>query len=349
MNYSIYANGVYVGDTIATVFYGDKVTLNAGDSWGWNPAIEWDNGNKGAQMSYGFMATERTICANVVSQGGRKEPINFHIRLKYVQPNIILNGTVQENKNHIIANDGDIIVLQPFIPTALGNVSYQWSDGSTTPTISLSHLDESVIYTVTITAGGHEETLTYEVFVKGTDTSRIIPQGNYLVHHVATDTYLTDNGLQQPVTFTKCDADNPVANQIWYISTNNKRHSLQSLSDSLSLSVNGTTISNVAKSFYFEGALGVDRYALHSSLGTSAKYWSVTDEGSVDIVSSSSIPDFPFELIPVDSTDAIRIIQNIPDTPNGNQIYDLQGRRLSVISQKGIYIVNGKKYGSVYR
>ncbi len=348
LNYSIYANGVYVGDTIATVFYGDKVTLNAGDSWGWNPVIEWDNGNKGAQATYGFMATERTIRANVVNQGGRREPINFHIRLKYVQPNIILNGMVQENKTHLIATDGDVIVLQPFVPTALGEVRYQWSDGSTTPTISLSNLDESVIYTVTITAGGHEETITYEVFLKDTDTSRIIPQGNYLVHHVATDTYLTDNGLQQPVTFTKCDVDHPVANQIWYISANNKRHSLQSLSDSLSLSANGTTISNVAKSFYFEGALGVDRYAMHYGLGASAKYWTVMDEGSVEIVSSSTIPDFPFELIPVGSPDAIRHIHAVPDSPNDNHIYDLQGRRQSFTSQKGIYIVNGKKYGSVF-
>jgi hypothetical protein len=209
-------------------------------------------------------------------------------------------------------------------------------------------LDESVIYTVTITAGGYEETITYEVFLKGTDTSRIIPQGNYLVHHVATDTYLTDNGLQQPVTFTKCDVDNPVANQIWYISTNNKRHSLQSLSDSLSLSANGTTISNVAKSFYFEGALGVDRYALHFGLGASAKYWTVTDEGSVEFFSSSTIPDFPFELIPVGSPDAIRHIHAVHDSPNDNHIYDLQGRRQSFTSQKGVYIVNGKKYGSVF-
>lgn len=341
VNSAVYANGVLVGDTTATVFYGDKLSLRAGDAAGWYTAVEWDNGSQGSQTSYGTIATGRTIQAYVLSQGERKEVVNFHIRLKYFQPNIIVNGTTHEDTTKMIVTAGSEVTLQPYVPAAVGTVSYVWNNGSKEATLALGAVETSGIYTVTVSWNGHSETVTYEIFVKGNDTSRVIPTGNYLLHHVATDTYLTNNGLQQPVTFTKGDAGTPAANQIWLIETTNKRHSLQSLADGLYLGTTGKSISGVLRSFYFEGAEGIDRYAMHSSAGTSARYWTTTGNGQLTIGTTADLTDFPFELTPVSNLDGIRSLHLSPDH---GSVYDLQGRRWSSPVRKGVYIRNGKKF-----
>ena len=340
LNYSIQANGEQVGDTTATVFYGTKLSFTASDAAGWYPAVVWDNGMSGSQVNYGPITTERTIQAYVLSQGERKEVVNFHIKLKYLQPNIAVNGTLLENTTTIIAAEGDNITLQPYVPTALGKVNYAWSDGSTDATLTLSNIATSAIHTVTISWEGYSETIRYEVFVKGNDTSRVIPSGNYMLRHAATDAYLTCNGLQQPVSFTEGSTENPQQNQIWYINPTSNRHSILSLPDSLSLSLLGSTTSVVLKSFYFEGAEGIERYALHSGTGSSSRYWSVAEDGSVSINTQASITDFPFELIPADASS---IVSTLSTSSAQGHIYDLQGRIVKNPDKKGIYIQNGRK------
>ena len=340
LNYGIYANGTQVGDTAATVFYGTKLSFSAGDAAGWYPAVEWDNGMRGSQMNYGPIATERTIRAYVLSQGERKEAVDFHIHLKYIQPNMVVNGSLLENTTTLVASVGDNITLQPYVPTALGKVNYAWSNGSTDASLTLDNVSTSAILSVNISWEGHSETINYEVFVKGDDTSRIIPSGNYMIRHAATDTYLTCNGLQQPVTFTEGSVDSPQQNQMWYINSSSNRHSLQSLLDSLSLNILGNTSSTVLKPFYFEGAEGIDRYALHSGMGSSARYWSVTENGELSINTQSAVTDFPFELLPVDEASSI---SSLASSPVHIITYDLQGRIVKGPLKKGIYIQNGCK------
>ncbi len=338
---SIYANGELIGDTVVTVFYGDKLTLSASDAAGWWTEVCWDNGQKGNELTLQAVTTERTVRGYIVNQGGRKEMVSYRLKVKYIQPNIEVNGVVKENTSTIIAKSGDAIVLQPHVPVALGAVNYEWSNGSTASTLDLGAIETSGIYTVKVSWEGHSETFIYEIFVKATDSSRIIPTGNYMLHHVATDTYLTNNGLQQPVTFTEGNASAPTANQTWYIETTNKRHSLQSLSDSLSLGTIGKTVAAVLKSFYFEGAEGIDRYALHSSTGTSARYWTATDNGQLSISTTADLTDFPFELIPVNHLNGIKSLNTTTST---NNTYDVQGRRWKTSIHKGIYIRNGRKF-----
>jgi hypothetical protein len=219
-------------------------------------------------------------------------------------------------------------------------VNYAWSNGSTDASLSLGNVSTSAILSVNISWEGHSETINYEVFVKGDDTSRIIPSGNYMIRHAATDTYLTCNGLQQPVTFTEGSVDSPQQNQLWYINSSSNRHSLQSLLDSLSLNILGNTSSTVLKPFYFEGAEGIDRYALHSGMGSSARYWSVTENGELSINTQSAVTDFPFELLPVDEASSI---SSLASSPVHIITYDLQGRIVKGPLKKGIYIQNGCK------
>lgn len=350
---SIYANGELVGDTVATVFYGDKISLTANDTFGWNTAIRWDNGQTGAQANYGRIGTERTIQAYIVSQGERKEPINFHLRLKYLQPCIVYNGTLYQDTTRMVVSAGDDVTLQPYVPTAVGPVSYDWDNGSTSPSLPLGPVETSGVYTVTISWAGHAETITYEVFVKDSDTSRLLTEGNYLVRHVATDSYMTCNGLQQYVTFTEGNPEAPKDGQVWYFSSTNQRYSMQALPDSLGLASSGRCISTGLRIFYWEGALGLERYALRTGTGTSSKYWNVADAMLVS-ATSSKVYDFPFELIPYNIPTGISDIED--DTHSTSPIvYDLQGRRMANGGSpygrlnKGVYIFrspqnrNGRK------
>ena len=333
---SIHANGEQIGDTTATVFYGDKLTLSASDVAGWWTEVCWDNGQKGNELTLQAVTTERTVRGYIVNQGGRKEMVSYRLKVKYIQPDMEVNGTKMKNTSKLMATAGDVVILQPYVPTALGAVSYEWSNGSKEPILNLGAVENSGIYTVTISNGeGNSETISYEIFVKGTDTSRIVPTGNYMMRHVATDTYLTCNALQEFVTFTPGSKDAPTANQTWNISANGKRHMLTSLKDNLYLGTTGRAVSTALAMFYFEGPEGLDRYALHSGIGTSAHYWTVSDEGEINFNSSSKLDDFPYELIPVGMPEGI---QDLHTTGDCKWTYDLQGRRVEKTAKKGIYI-----------
>lgn len=338
-NYSIYANGTYAGDTVATLFYGDELTLNAGDAAGWNPRTVWDNGTVGASASYGNIASERTIQAYVTNQGGRRERVNFHIRLRYSQPNIICNGTTLEDTTHIIAQAGDRIILQPYVPAAVGEVSYQWSDGSTSPTLTIESLAASGIYTVTVTIGDRVESYTYEVLTPSTTAEPIAP-GIYMVRHHATDTYLTCHGKGTTATFTPGDSITPADNQRWIIATKGKGYSLTVLSDSLALSSTGKMTSTAVIPLYLPNAAGVNRYALHSGTGASAKYWDADAEGNVLIEAKNAIDSYPFELLLIEATTDIAPTTGVPH--GESTYYDLMGRKVEHPTQ-GIYIKEGMK------
>ena len=161
-------------------------------------------------------------------------------------------------------------------------VSYQWNDGSTKSTLSLDAVDSSGIYTVTISWANHTETITYEVFIKDTDTSHALPDGNYLICHAATNTLMTGNGLQQPITFAKGSTEEPSEGQVWFVSGSANRYSLQSLPDSLAFNTTGKTGSAVLRSFYLEKALDLDRYAIRSGSGSNSK-----EQGNATMSTSS--------------------------------------------------------------
>lgn len=337
-NYSIYANGTYAGDTVATLFYGDELTLNAGDAAGWNPRTVWDNGTVGASASYGNIGTERTIQAYVTNQGGRREMVNFHIHLRYSQPNIICNGTTLENTTSIIAQAGDRIILQPYVPVAVGEVSYLWSNGSTDPTIIIDNLAASSILSVTIQADGIQETYNYEVYLAHVGSGDIISTGKYMIRHSVTGGFLTNNGSE--LTFTSGDTMQPRDDQTWLIEAKDKRHSIMSVADSLYVSTSGNLTKSARYSFYFDAAVGINRYALHSGTGTLTKYWDADAEGNVLIEVMNDPAGYPLELYLIEAADGIDRVEASSGIPSA--CYDLMGRRVAFPTH-GIYIKDGRK------
>ncbi len=97
----IYVNEVLVGDTAATVAYGAKVRLSVSDAAGWWTTVKWDSGVTGTDMTLGAVASERTIQAYIVSQGGRKELTTFHLHVKSPQPDNIQSYVRQKREDNI--------------------------------------------------------------------------------------------------------------------------------------------------------------------------------------------------------------------------------------------------------
>jgi len=345
--FSIYDGDKWLGDTVATVFYGSQVTLNAGDVAGWNPQVIWNNGQRGHQISSGPIANDRTIQAIVTSQGGRRQLINYHISVRYLQPRVILNGVELSDTTRLIVKSGDKVVLQPYVPNAITGVTYQWSDGSTAATLDLGAIESSGIYTVSININGKTETVVYEVFVKGSETALPITPGYYMLYHINSNRYLTGNGYQQAVTFEHGDSLSPQRNQIWKIERNNaNKHSLTSLADSLALSTMGTTITIAAKMFLFEGAKGINRYAMRSTIGATTEYWTVDSNGNLSVGNYSTLTDYPFLLIPISETLGIEGIESSSDNHASSPVYDLSGKQVkgNQLPRNGIFIQKGKKF-----
>lgn len=337
---AIYANGVWVGDSIATVFYGDKVTLHAGDAAGWNTSIVWDNGQQESDISVGNIASDRHHQAIVTNQGGRKETVNFHIFVRTLRQEIDLDGETLLDSAFILTEAGKEVILRAYVPTSVPNVTYLWSDGSTDAELNLGQVEISGVYTVDVNVNGSLHHLEYEVLVKDADNTYRLPAGNYLLRHVKTDTYMTSYGENQMVRFEKGDNNNPIPSQIWKIDSK-IHYSFQCVADNMGLTTLGTTAPYVVKLFSLDAAKGINRYALSVQVGAKCQYWDLDAAGELDLKASSELTYYPFELIPVDVT---AIQETIIDGVSADDpMYDLSGRRVQGYPKKGFYLSKGRK------
>ncbi len=78
----IYVGETEVGDSVATITYGQKVRLTVNDTAGWSTATRWDNGVTGNEMTLGAVISDRIIQAYIINQGGRKKIVNFRLQVK---------------------------------------------------------------------------------------------------------------------------------------------------------------------------------------------------------------------------------------------------------------------------
>jgi hypothetical protein len=342
---NIYANGEYMGDTEAEVFYGSTVTLNVWNSSGWGAGL-WDNGQTGGSCTLSAVTRDRDVSVIFTNQGGRKSILTFHIKVRTMQPNIDVNNVTNENVTEVIVNSGDNVTLSPYVATALSGGNYEWSDGSSEKTLSLGSVEKTGIYTLHYTLGDIiDETMTFRVFVTETDSKVMVNPDNYLIRHVATDTYLTNNGDSTVSLKPLNEADN---SQKWCITrANSARYDIISLADSLYIKSTGELVERTYRTQRIALAKG-SNYCLF--FNSSNMYWTV-DAATLDInfEGSDQLYSYPFELIPVeyDPTAIKSVSSNSID--NSNDVYNLQGQVVRRNAQNldgltpGIYIINKRK------
>lgn len=294
MNPAITTGGKTISGTSAEVMYGDEVTLSVYGVGGYGNYI-WENGSTDASITLSHLTSDHNISVIFVNQGGRKCKQTFHLTVNGIRPDITVGSTVLTDTINYVAAAGSSIVLTPTPADALDQGTWAWSDGSTEPTLALNDLQTSGDYTVVYThRSGLTFSLTYHIFVSETSTKKITT-GNYYVHHIASDTYLTNTNSSY-AGFAPKNTANPKTQQ-WEISTNSSvaRYWFKSLLDELYLHTNASMTSTTVRSFAFKGAVGSDLLSIYSS----GAFWTVNADGSFGFEAEGP-HSYPFELIPVE-------------------------------------------------
>ena len=345
----------YDGTTAETntidVLYGKTATLSVTPTAGWG-SYKWSTNATTQSITTSAIKKDQDISVTFTNQGGATTMQEFHIHVLMAIPYHTMDETTEDGTD-VVVEQGGSVTLGLTTPSSVIASKVSWSDGTTgSKTLTLENLQTSGEYTAAFTLSGEEYHFTFNVFVKAAETLFIEPE-NYLLRHVATDTYLTANGKGQPVSFESREEGD--SSQLWCLERSTAatpKYGFISLSDTDSLKV--TTAAKLAIStyfpFYLEQAVGTDRIAIHTGSTTSTrKYWDVASDGSVQTSATTTLTAFPFQLIFVGNAVGIESPKNEMD--NRTNIYDLNGRYvtystvdiLGSLKEKGIYIINSKK------
>jgi len=277
------------------------------------------------------------------NQGGAVTEHLFNIRMvpakRYIQT---AEKTVTDSTAVVAA--GSSITLGLDLPSVVRASDVTWSDGSTGATLDVSDLQTSATYTATFTLRGTEHVMPFHILVKPTEASLIEP-GQYLLRHVATDTYLTAQARNQAVTFGPLAPE--LAGQCWCLERSSApKYGFISLAtaDSLKLNSAGKMATAAYYPFFIEQAVGSDRIAIHTSATSKPKYWDVAD-GLVQVTTATTLTAFPFQLVPYSPELAVEGIaadaRHSASTPA--PLFDLSGRRVPTAVRPGIYVSQGRK------
>lgn len=228
----------------------------------------------------------------------------------------------------------------------MGDVRYLWNDGTTDATLTLDGISTSGTYSVTIKNNQTEQDIEYNIYINDESVTNPIEPACYMIRHAGSNTYMTDNGLNKLVTFTEGNPEAPAANQIWEITETSGKYAIKEVGENSGLGTNGKVSFRASGFFYLNKAVGMDRYALYTKVGTSTKYWAMTPDGEADPDTGNKVTDFPFEFIFISAPTGIEEVQEFESSrvQREDVIYDLQGRRVQDVQGSNIYIINGKKY-----
>lgn len=206
------------------------------------------------------------------------------------------NGTTTSD-SIIVVKSGASVTLSLDCNEGWGN--YIWSNGKTSQSITVSNIKKNqTISGCFQNQGGQKTWHTFYIYVNDdeADASRLVPNGDYLIHHLDTDTYLTNNGgkaellpLEESQSFI----------QVWNIEHANTtaKYSIMSLADSLYLRKDGTMNRVKLRTQTATYAQGTDRVLFGNSDNT---YWFVNADRLISFASVSKLYGFPFEIVPVE-------------------------------------------------
>ncbi len=336
------------------VLYGKSVTMSVASTDGWG-TYTWDTGGTTNSLTKSVTAdAEYTV--EFKNQGGAVTSQTFHLHMLPALPYVEIGDGEQLSRTSVVKNEGETVTLGLTLPAIVRPANVSWSDGSTGATLTIDELSNSTTYTATFTLRGKEYTISFDVYVKSSDTTPI-PNGHYVVMDAVSGKYLTCNGNGNIATFepalwdidnnppTLSDFEGSAAPQLWYIDGNStpKYDFCNEIGgETLKLTSTGKASTTAPHPFFITKAAGCDNIAIHSGLSiSSSKYWAVDSDGSIITNASTSLLTFPFRLIPVGESTGISSL-SVSDA-GAEQIYDLSGSRIDRIMHRGVYIVNGKK------
>lgn len=337
-------NGTTLGTDTITVYYGTTVDLSVGASGGWGTCL-WDNGKTTSSITTSALVRDRDFAVNYTNQGGSVSYATIHVMVKKMNVQTIVNDVVKTDTLYVTVKPTDNVVIGPYVPAAVPDVKYQWSDGSSERTLSFTPIETSREYTLNMSIGSEKYTLDYEILVDSGFDAEIIP-GTYLIRNRQFDTYLTNNQIKGEKTvkasLAALESGKPSMRQIWQVSqATNTGYPFQSYQDSLYLNIILSMSSASSTSgFLFRKATGAAYYSLHNTMNY---YMSMTADGSIIMEKQADLPKaFDLELVPYTITTGIQTaIRPVQDATDG-VLYNLSGQRVNA-GYHGAVIMNGKK------
>lgn len=346
------ADGNVLGTTSATVFYGSEIKLNVKcqDGYGYH---YWDNGQygeKASSITFPSVTTDRTVEYYYLNQGGRKCKKTFNVKVASIRPTITVENKILEDSLSVIVRKGVDVTLSATASLYMDNGTYLWDENVSGNTLTIEDIDSSEMHRMVYTrTDGATSELTYMIYVYA-NNDEPVDIGDYLIHHLAYDTYLTNTGDLCPVFLPlSTSVDSPEANQVWNISRAvSARYDIISLLDNRMINAPGELVAKTYKPQRIKPAIGTNCVALYTSYGN---YWNVSKDGEVGF--DTELNSFPFELIKINGEpDGIESMKESDTELSGdNIVYDIAGRRITTLQSslrelnlsKGIYILNGKK------
>ena len=335
----------YAGKTVTgnsmEVMYGSSVTLTVTDGVGWG-TYQWDNGQTTNSITIPQITTDRDIQCYFANQGGRKTLVTFHLSVSKVRPDVVVNDKLIEDTPTVIVEDGDDVVLSPYVPTALAYGTWLWDNGSEEASLPMGKVETSGQHIVEYDLEGEVSKFVYNIYVKeGSD--RLVEIGDYLILHKASGLYLTNRGDSAVLAPIAEDGGEVSKSQVWVIDRlTAARYDFISAADSMYMANDGQMKSRTTRPHRMSFAKGTNSCAIYNA---NSEYWEVNSNNTIVYGATKTLSDYPFELIPAaDGPNGIESVTTDMGTTTNEAIYDISGRRLSGIPAKGFYIKGGKKY-----
>lgn len=313
-----------INGTQVKVLYGNPVTLtiNAAAGWGY---YYWENGETTNTITLPNVTTTRDITAMFIGSGGRKQTATFHIDVVTCRQDITVDNTTYQDTTTVIVEQGANITLTLTPSDYPAGGTFLWDDGTTNPTLNIQNIQTSNTYTADYTVDGQTTTHTYKIYVADTEYRTYQP-GNYYIRHIDTDTYLTNHGDDQEPTFTTLDTDNPTTQQ-WYITNTSTgtTYSFCSLLDGKYLLQTGKMGTSTTKRFRFLGPVGQDNVAILRTTSSTKYYWTIDQQGQIDPTTTTTLTDYPFQLIEAETTHITNTQTHNTTTPVSTVYYTIGG------------------------
>ncbi len=323
------------------VLYGKTATLSVTPDKGWG-TYKWSTGATTQSITTPSITADREFTVTFTNQGAATSQRVFRIHMLPAIPYVAVDGVTTETKE-LVVEAGKTATLGLTLPSAVKADNVTWSTGATGATLELTDLQESQIITASFTLRNIDYSITFQLLVPDSDSSRTLEVGNYALRHRATGWLLTAHEKNAYATFEPGDATAPAANQRWWLDRKDGtvvKYNFVSRVDGDSLLL--TSIGRVAASspypFFLRGARGLD----YLSMGSSTKlFWEVNEDGTINNKAYTTLTAFPFELVPL-GADGVYV-----PTANAkaqSPVYDLSGRCVEGSHLRpGIYIINRRK------